>query len=278
MISICMAYFNRKQQLCKTLESIRESSIKDYELVIVDDGSYEEHSLNIDDLERKTNGNVKLFTVDSKKKTWFNSCIAYNIALSAASGDKIIIQNPETYHLGDILRSVENELHDGKYLTFRTIALNSASTDALYSCTNIEQVNKFMQPIINTTHHIKPGDDPYTGTTIWYNHRTYRPVYYHFVSAITKNNLNSLGGFDERFSDDHSWDDNEILVRIDRLGLKKIIIDDPMAIHLYHPVFFSQSPNHGMKNYSIYHNIILKEHKILAQELNLNNYINYFKQ
>lgn len=40
-----MGYRNRKQLLIRTLDSIRRSEIKDYEVVIVDDASDEEHRI-----------------------------------------------------------------------------------------------------------------------------------------------------------------------------------------------------------------------------------------
>ena len=45
MISIAMAYKNRRSQLIKTLESIESQSHKDVEVIIVDDGSDEEHKI-----------------------------------------------------------------------------------------------------------------------------------------------------------------------------------------------------------------------------------------
>jgi len=276
MISICMAYFNRKKQLLKTLESINESSVKDYEVIIVDDGSSEEHKLDLNELKAKCNGNVILLEIVNKN--WFNPCIAYNIAFSKASGDKIIIQNPETYHMGDLLKALDDRLKGGEYYTFHTIALNETASEGLYARSNIASVSEYMQPILNSTRHLRPGENPYLGNTIWYNHKIYRPNHYHFISGITRNNLYALGGFDERYKDDHSWDDNEILVRIARLGLNKIFIENPIAIHLYHPIYFLASPLHGVQNNRLYHHTTLKERTIKFKDLNFNNYTQYLKE
>jgi len=276
MISICMAYFNRKKQLLKTLESINESSIKDYEVIIVDDGSSEEHKLDLNELKSRCNGNVILLEIVNKN--WFNPCIAYNIAFSRASGDKIIIQNPETYHMGDLLKALDDRLKDGEYYTFHTIALNEAASEGLYARPNIASVTEYMQPILNSTHHLIPGENPYLGHIIWYNHKIYRPNHYHFISGITRNNLYALGGFDERYKDDHSWDDNEILVRIARLGLNKIFIENPIAIHLYHPMYFLASPLQGIQNNRLYHHTTLKERTIKFKDLDFNNYTQYLKE
>lgn len=44
-ISIVTAYHNRKQLFYNTLKSISKSSVKDIEVIVVDDGSNEEHRL-----------------------------------------------------------------------------------------------------------------------------------------------------------------------------------------------------------------------------------------
>jgi len=67
-------------------------------------------------------------------------------------------------------------------------------SEGIYAQANIASVANFMQPILNVTHHLRPGENPYIGNTIWYNHKLYRPNHYHFISAITKNNLHSLVG------------------------------------------------------------------------------------
>ena len=92
-----MAYFDRKRQLYKVLDSINESTVKDYEIIIVDDASTAKHQLDINELREHSTGQVRLLVVDPNKKTWLNSCIPYNIAFARASGDKIIIQ-PPVYH------------------------------------------------------------------------------------------------------------------------------------------------------------------------------------
>jgi glycosyltransferase involved in cell wall biosynthesis len=273
-----MAYLNRKKQLFKTIESINESSIKDYELIIVDDASIESHRLDLEELKDKSNGNVILLEIEKDKKTWFNPCVAYNIAFSKATGDKIVIQNPETYHMGDILKVIDETLDDTKYLSAHTIALNESASEGLYAQPNIACVKDYMQPILNSTNVLHPNENPYLGFIIWYNHRQWRPKHYHFLTAVTKNNLHALGGFDERFKDDHSFDDDEFLLRIDRLGLKKSFIEDPIAIHLYHEAFFSSSPLQGRKNNDLYFRTSTKENIIKFKDLDFNNYKQYIKE
>ena len=63
MISVVMAYYNRKQQLEATLKSIAKQSIKDVEVIAVDDASSEDH--RIEDLTDQYSF-LKPIRIDSK--------------------------------------------------------------------------------------------------------------------------------------------------------------------------------------------------------------------
>lgn len=232
MISIVMAYYNRKPLLLKTLDFIKRSSIKDYEIIIVDDGSSPEHKLNnIDD--------IKLIEIESKEKTWVNSCIPFNIGFKEAKGDIIIIQNPECLHFRDIMKHAIN-IKDNEYIT--------------YACYSLP---------INWDGIIRDKNVTHDGDEGWYNHSIYRPVGYHFCSAITRKNLEELGGFDERFKDGIDYDDNEFLTRVKRKGLNIKIIDNPIVLHQFH-----YNPGYrpkGKSNKELYQQI-LKEDKIKVNE------------
>lgn len=197
MISIVMAYYNRKEQFRQTFTSILKYSInKGVELIIVDDASKE--SERLEDIVSCLSW-VKLIRIEPKDKCWVNPCIPYNIGFNKVTGDKVIIQNPECEHIGDILEFVENNLTDQNYITFACQARN--------------QRGQFKQ---------------------WYNHPTINPTNLHFCSAITKKNLDILGGFDERYSDGMCYDDNEFLHRVKRLGLSVECTENPYVIHQWH--------------------------------------------
>jgi GT2 family glycosyltransferase len=208
-ISIVCAYYNRRSQLLKTLESI--SHYGEPEIIIVDDASAE----RIDDLP------VKLIRIDPEQKRWFNPCVPYNIGFSKATGDIIVIQNPECIHVGDILSYVK-KLKRGELFSFAAYSLD---VNLEYDKYDQDALKKFImgQPQrIQVAHH---G---------WYNHSVYRPEALHFCNAIFREDLKKIGGFDERFSQGVSFDDNEILIRIKRAGMKINIIDDPFVIHQKH--------------------------------------------
>jgi hypothetical protein len=102
------------------------------------------------------------------------------------------------------------------------------------------------------------------GYACWYNHSIYRPAAYHFVSAITKKNMDKLNGFDERYSNGIGFDDDEFLYRIKLLGLDVQIHDEPFVIHQWHYSennFFAKSENVGeaiTKNQNLFNNVTKK--------------------
>jgi len=137
---------------------------------------------------------LKLYRVTKEEKSYSCSCMAFNRGIAMAQGDVIILQNPECQHEGDVLSYVDKNLTDLNYLSFACFAPNYG----------------------------------------WYNHPIQRPVYFHFCAALTKVNMNALGGFDERYAMGLAYDDNEFVERVVRLGLKKEIPTNPFVTHQVH--------------------------------------------
>ena len=216
-----MSYYNRLELLKYTLRSISQSSVdkKDYEIVIVDDFSNNENSL---DSIRNFNGmNIKIIKMSDRvnEKNYSNPCIPFNVAFKESIGDIVIIQNPECCHAGDVLNFCsKNSTHDS-YLTFCCYSLNKNDTEYLHKNGNFNLVNRSVTS---------------DGDSGWYNHHIYRPVGYHFTSCITRKNLNRLNGFDEKYARGHGYDDNEFLYRINLMKLNIRFIDNPFVVHQFH--------------------------------------------
>ena len=84
MISIVMAYKDRRDQIIHTLNSIRCQGRNDVEVIAVDDCSIEP----IEDLT-DTYDFLKVVKITEKKHK--NPCIAYNVGFSQAVGDVITV-------------------------------------------------------------------------------------------------------------------------------------------------------------------------------------------
>lgn len=205
MIAIVMTYYNRLKQLLRTLESFNQYDPKEFRIVIVDDASNEDIILPETEFE--------VVVLKMYNKTWSNPIPAYNIGLYYAllkDPEIVIIQNAECYHVGDVLsyaKKVDNET----YISFGCYSQGEAQGSEINS-----------------------RGAEFGGDSAWYNHPEYRPVGYHFCSAITADNLKKLNGFDERFSFGAAYDDDYLLHQIKRLGLKVEITAEPYVVHQWH--------------------------------------------
>jgi glycosyltransferase involved in cell wall biosynthesis len=208
-----MTYYNRFLQLYTTLCSIqRYVEGIDVEIIIVDDASKEKlKSKNISKLFPNLRFNI--IEVSSKSKNWMNPCIPYNMGLNAASGDLIIIQNPECFWVQNIFAACANKIDVGNYLTFSCYSLTETETKTL-------QTNLFNTKI------------PWSNQN-WYNHPQHNPSCLHFCSCLTAIDLKIIKGFDPRFSSGYCWEDNEFLWRIKQSGISVFCEYNNMP-HTYH--------------------------------------------
>ncbi len=222
-ISVVMSVWDREKLLNKTLESIEKSSIKDFELIIVDDAS---------EVPIVCPRADKIIRIEKKDKWWYNPCIPYNKGFKEATGDVVIIQCPECYHVGDILSTVSDKIQTGTYLSFACYAINAVETVKFH--------NGIMPTIGNYVFSANSKRKlDYNG---WFNHSKYRPMAYHFCSAIMKSDLDALGGFDERYAMGIAYDDDELIRRVKR-NMAVYMIDTPFVIHQYHPHMSYAYPN-----------------------------------
>lgn len=220
-----MGYKNRKKLLLRTLNSMRNSLIKEYEVVIVDDASSEEHRLE-DILEDYPE--VVLHRINPEDKDWCNPCIAYNKAFELCQYKTIIIQNPECYHFGDVLSSAINNVNRFNYVLFPVYALNQDETENQFE--NV--VNKSQHELLN---YLKP--EPWNGIegfSGWYNHPLYNRRGLHFCAAIHRSSLKELKGFDERFAYGYSFDDDEFINRVQMNGYRVDFLNEPTVFHQWH--------------------------------------------
>ena len=266
-ISIVMTYHNRRNLLLRTLESINKTNYDKakIQIIIINDNSSEEHY--IDDLNDKYNGlYILVLNIGIKQKIWINSCVPYNIGFNHIKYDKVIIQNPECYHQGDIITDVSKRLNDNLYLS--------------YSCYSLTWENTKLEDFNTVKISKKPIKIPMSDG--WYNHSEYRPVFFHFCSAIYYDDLEDLNGFDERYKDGIAFDDNEIIERLKYKGMDMKIIDGPFVFHQAHHSIYHYNKNTPeeekkrknqlyFKNKDIFDNITKKERNYNAID---NKYFN----
>lgn len=229
-ITVVMTYLNRPESLKWTLESLKHSAVKDFNVIIVDDNSTED--IILPDLPYEVR--VIKFT----KEPWVHIYTGVvNMGLFYAMDyepDIIILQHSECCHHGDVL-SYAKKITDETYISFGCYALGEAETPD-----TVEVINRPCTP---------------DGQRSWYNHPVIRPVGYNFCSAITAKNLVRLNGFDERFKDGVAYEDNYFLHQIAMLGLKVEITADPIVFHQYHPVMGNRSQESWMRNQYLFNTL-----------------------
>jgi hypothetical protein len=238
-----MSYFNRLELLDFTLGSISKSNFNDLEIVIVDDFSDNDQKITPSLFQKHNLTNFKIVEMASlfEKKTYVNPCVPYNVGFRNSSGEKIIIQNPECCHVGDLISYVENNLSNSNYLSFHCYASTQEDIKKLHSghSINFNSIGSGTTDIGN-----------------WYNHKSFRPVGYHFTSAITRDNLKKLNGFDERYAHGRDYDDNEFFQRVNFMNLNIQFVEEPFVIHQWHGrVTNYHSPKPTVNNKDLFHEL-----------------------
>lgn len=228
-ISIVMGYFNRKPQLLFTLATIAKSVVKDeIEVIIVDDGSSDDHILSQDDLDFPFT--IRVFRIDPKSKTWINPVIPYNLGISKAQGEWIILQNPEVCHVGDVCAYVSSA-DQSLYHVMRVWALDKTVPKEVYQPVLLGN-NPFPHAFLMCRRSWKGG---WGGS--WYTRLKHPERAFHFCSAIHRSVLSKIGGFNPVMADGCWYDDNELLCRIRRVSSVHFPLKHVMGIHQWHPRF-----------------------------------------
>lgn len=260
-ISIVSGYYNRKELFYQTLKSITKSKFKDFEFIVVDDGSSEDQRL--DDLQPEFPF-LKIIRLKKENKWYINPCITFNIGIREAKGEIIVLQNPECLHVHDILSYFDEHVDNSNYISMSAYGLNPELTATLPQYCENGTLQEFFSSL--------PQKAYIGGTALgWYNHSKFRPVHFHFCSAMSRTSMSKLNGFDERYAQGVGYDDDEIIVRIRMLGLKLIIEDNLSVIHQYHPSLWT-APNTAElceRNRIILHTKTIREGKYHANFLKL---------
>ena len=277
-VSIVMAYHNRKPQTLETLKGFEKMYTGKYnfEVVIVDDNSDDENKLE-EDIKQFT-FTINLIVISAEEKgDRINPCTAYNRGFVEATGDIIIIQNPEIFHCGNIIEYIlKNSLQVVEnYLTFPVFSSPSFQHNSMLYRIQNDYYEEFIQKInyedydfsyeyyINKYPDLqymtpKQAEEDYLKYGIkcgrvcndkniffrkniiynwkgWYNHCIYNPRNLHFLSVISKNNLNKIGGFCDKFKYGLWYDDDDFLYRIRKIT-NVITLDSTtyFGVHQYH--------------------------------------------
>ena len=219
-VSVVMAYYERRPQLLKTLESFEQYAELDYEIIVVDDGSLD--SLKRSELPASLP--VEVIRLDGDHT---NPCVPFNLGFQRAQGDTVVIQNPECYHVGDVLGDAMRRVTETNYVVYSCLSLSESMTTKFWTDIPVKKIIK----------RAPKRQARISGEYAWYVHPEYRKAHYHFLSAIKRTQLTRIGGFDEDYSYGICYDDDDLVKRVGAAGLSMEIIEDPMCFHQWHPRF-----------------------------------------
>lgn len=217
-ISIVMGYKDRKQQLLVTLKSISMSDYPNIEIIIVNDDESDDLS-DIGDLKYIYGFSITVIKHKMDKDV-LNPCVTYNEGFKHATGEIILIQNPECCHVGDVLSYIGYNLKKTDYFVVPCLFMDKPEYNDIVKSTINDNVkwngslcNIFQNSIAN-----KIWCSLSAKRKGWVVHPVYSQYYLHFMSAIYRSELEKLGGFDERFKNGICYDDDD-LARDIRFGL-----------------------------------------------------------
>jgi glycosyltransferase involved in cell wall biosynthesis len=217
-VSIVMTSHNRSKQTYYTLDSIERSLGTGIQVIIVDDSTTDP----LDEFLLKR-FNLSIWYLRLKNKFWINPCVNYNIGFKYVKGEKIIIQNAEVAHIGDLINLVQNTSLNNKYLVFDVCDLSSPQSDL-----RLRRLPLNYDTIYNN----------FNNEWTWYQHSTICNTNFHFLTALTRSTLDLLQGMDYDFSMGLWYDDHEWLFRLENEGITIINVSHEiykvLGLHQWH--------------------------------------------
>ena len=222
-ISIVMTASNRSKQTYFNLKTLTSSCFKDIQIIIVDDSSEDPIKL---DILKTYPFYIDLININKENKDWHNPLVNYNIGFKFIKGSKVIIQNAEVCHIGDVLNFIHENVLDNNYYVFDVKAsLNYETNETIY---NLPSDNLNNKDIFTKEHlFIMP----------WYQHITHNRNF-HFLTALTKKTFDMVYEFSYDCTMGKWYDDNDLVLKIRSKNINFVNIFNNEynigGIHLFH--------------------------------------------
>jgi hypothetical protein len=218
-ISIIMTASNRSMQTYFTLKTIQNSSFKKIHLILVDDSDIDK--IKKEELE-KYPFYIDFLVININNKNWINPVVNYNIGFQYIKGTKIIIQNSEVCHIGDVI----------SYMAIQMIPDNYYICDVRAS-KSLDANNSIYSNNVNTIDIYK--NEELFG--IWYQGK-FRMVNLHFLVGMTIETFKKIKRFSYDYTMGISYDDDDFLLKIisKKIIIKNLFYDEYNfgGIHLWH--------------------------------------------
>ena len=218
-VSIVMTASNRSKQTYFTLKTINDSLHKNIQVIIVDDSTTD--GINAEFLQKKYSFNIELIKIRRENKNWHNPLVNYNIGFTFIKGGKVIIQNAEVCHIGDVISYVNKNLISNNYYSFDVKASASFSNNEIIYYSNTRNVDIYEKNIYNS----------------WYQSKDCNR-HFHFLIAMQRDTFNIIKGFSYDYAFGAGYDDDDFVLKARSHGitLNNVFHDvyNLGGIHLFH--------------------------------------------
>ena len=251
-ITIVMTASNRSKQTYKTLDTISNSKSKNIQVIVVDDSKDDKIDHNI---LKSYDFTIDFIQILQDKKCWYNPVINYNIGFQHIKGRYVVIQNAEVCHVGDVLDFIKNNLTINKYFVF------DVRQSASYYTNN--EIFKYKELDISIYNNQSLFEQ-----SAWYQSANHNNRALHFLTATDIDTFKRIGGFSYDYTFGDSYDDDDFLLKIRKLGVDVISFDNRVSgcggIHLYHT-----------RPYDAWARNIPSNIEIFNAKLNIPEYVNF---
>ena len=221
-ISIVMTSANRSLQTLYTLETIGRSTYSDVQVILVDDSTTD--PIHASQLA------MYPFTIDFIRikrdaKIWGNPCVNYNIGFKFVEGGKVVIQNAEVCHVGNVVQYVHDSVDEKSYVVFDVASLEGfLQNEVIYS-----------KSVLTTDVY---SENSLYGGFKWYQSVAYRNNRYHFLSAMSRSTFDQIGGFSYDYTIGNGYDDDDFILKIEYRGIPMLSVAHTDVacggLHLFH--------------------------------------------
>ena len=208
LVSLCLTHFNRPQYLCIVLEGLKNQTYKNFEVIIVDDGSFSADALSFLDILQTQEHPFPVKLIRQSNKF---VCAARNEALKHSSGEYVIFMDDDNYSKPDLIKTfISCILFSGYDVLTCAAELFSEDDDPTCSISRIATYIPFGS-----------GLSP----------NFFGNCYGDTNSIFKKSVLVSVGGFTSDVLS--TWEDYELLLRLEMSGAKIASIPEPLLCLRY---------------------------------------------
>jgi UDP-N-acetylglucosamine 2-epimerase (non-hydrolysing) len=258
-VSIVMTSSNRSKQVYYTLKTICWSSTRAHVILVDDSDADPVMADKLDEFQIC----IEFIKINRSKKNWVNPCVNYNIGFNFIKCDRVVIQNSEVCHVGDICTFVKDNTEDNVYNVYNVISTPDESTNEEIYTLGCVDLSLYINEKQNRWNHFLK----------WYQHHIHRPAMYHFLVSLSSATFKKIGGFSYDYYKEIDFDDDDFITRIKSKHIEiKTIEDDYMGIHLWHSRSFKPLQenihNKCIYNYKNTHFIATGQYVEISDEVN----------